>query len=78
MIHKCLEDGRSIEKSKEHHSGFEKAKRHDECCFSLVSFLNAGVVPSDVKFGKESGFFHVIFELRDKRQRIGIVNGMGV
>ena len=36
------------------------------------------VSPANVEFGEQGGFFHVINELRDKREWIGISDCVGV
>ena len=62
MVHESLEHGRSVAETKKHDCGFIEAKRSDECGLPLILFTNANIVisPSDVKFGEESGVFHVI------------------
>ena len=80
MVHECLECGRCIAESKEHNGGFEESHGSNEGSFPLVFFLNANVVvsPTNVKFGKQGRFFHVINEFRDERKWIGVLDGMGV
>ena len=73
-------DGGCIAKSEEHHCWLKKFQGGDEGGFSLVFFMNADVViaPSDVKLHEEGGIFHVVNEFRDKRQRVCILNGVGI
>ena len=80
VIHECLECGGSIAESKEHDSGFKESHGGDEGRFPLVLFSDANVVisPTNVKFGEQDGFFHVIDEFGDQGERIGISDGVGV
>ena len=54
VVHECLKCRRCVTKSKEHDSGFVKAKWGDECGLPLVFFVDLDVVipPLDVKLGK--------------------------
>ena len=80
MVHECLEHGGCIAESEEHDSGFKEFHRSDESSFPLVLFSNADVVvsPSNVKFGEQGGFFHVIDKFWDEGERVGIVDGVGI
>ena len=80
VIHECLECGGSIAESEEHDGGFNESHGGDEGCFPLVLFSNANVVisPTNVEFGEQGGFVHVIDEFRDQGERIGISDGVGV
>ena len=62
MVHEGLKSGWSIAKSREYDSWFKKAKRDDECTFSLIIFPDPDVVesPSNNKLGKDSEILHVI------------------
>ena len=62
MVHECLEHQRSIAETEKHDCGFIEAEGSDECGLPLIFFSNADVVisPPDVKFGEESGVFHII------------------
>ena len=40
--------------------------------------MNVVVSPANVKFGEQSGFFHVINEFSDQGERVGVSDGMGV
>ena len=46
----------------------------------MVFFTNADVViaPSDVELREEDGILHIIDEFRDKRQRVRILDGVGI
>ena len=52
----------------------------DEGCFPLVSTLDMNVVvpPSDVKFGEDLGVFHLVNEVLDQWERVGILDSVGV
>ena len=80
VVHKGLECRWCIAKSEEHHCWFKKSQGGDEGGFPLVFFTNADVViaPSDVKLREEGGILHVIDEFWDKRQRVHILNGVGI
>ena len=80
VVHKGLECRQCIAKPKEHHCRFEKSQGDDKGSFPLVFFMNADVViaPSDVEFREESGILHVVDEFRDERQRVCILNGVGI
>ena len=62
MVHECLEHRRSIAETKKHDCGFIEAEGSDECGLRLIFCSNANVVisPPDIKFGEESGVFHII------------------
>ena len=80
MVHEGLEGGRSIAESKEHDSGFKKSHGGDEGGFPLIFFSDANVVvsPTNVEFGKQGGFLHIINEFRDEGEWIGISDSVGV
>ena len=80
VIHEGLEGGGSVTESKEHDSGFKESHGGDESGLPLIFFLDANVVisPTNVKFGEQGGFFHVVNELRDQEERIGISDSVGV
>ena len=40
--------------------------------------MNVVVFPVNVKLGEQGGFFHVINELGDQGERVGISDSMGV
>ena len=80
MVHKGLECRWCIAKPKEHHCWFKESKGSDKGGFPLVFFMNVDVViaPPDVEFCEEGGILHVIDEFWDKRQRVHILNGVGI
>ena len=80
MVHKGLECRRCIAKPKEHYCGFIKTKGSDEGCFLLIRFLDPNIVisPLNVKLSEINRVFHIINEFRDKGQRIGISDDVGV
>ena len=80
VVHESLEGGGGITEPKEHDSGFEESHGGDESGFPLIFFLDANVVisPTNVEFGEQSGFFHVVDEFRDQGERIGVSDGVGV
>ena len=80
VVHKGLECRQCIAKPKEHHCQFEKSQGDNKGGFPLVFFMNVDVViaPSDVEFREESGILHVVDEFRDERQRVCILNGVGI
>ena len=67
MVHESLEGGGSVAEPKEHDGGFEESHGGNESGFPLVFLLDANVVisPTNVKFGEQGGFFHVINEFGD-------------
>ena len=80
VVHESLEGGGSIAESKEHDGGFEASHGGDESGLPLIFLSDANVIisPTDVEFGEQGGFFHVIDEFRDQGERIGIPDGVGV
>ena len=70
----------SITESKEHDGGFIKAKGGNECGLPLVLLMDLDVVipPSNIEFGKQSGVFHVIDQLRGEGKWISVVNGVTI
>ena len=65
MVRESLERGRSVAETEKHDCGFIETERSDECGLPLIFFVNANIVisPSDIKFGEESGVFHVVDQL---------------
>ena len=80
VVHKGLECRWCVAKPEEHHCWFKESQGGDKGSFPLVFFTNADVViaPPDVEFHEEGGILHVIDEFRDKRQRVRILDGMGI
>ena len=80
MVHKYLKCGRSVTEPEEHDSGLEQSHGGDKGSLPLVLLLDVDVVvfPSNVEFGKQGGFFHVINELRNEGERVGISDCVGV
>ena len=80
LVHEHLESGGGIAEPEEHDSGFEESHGGDEHSLPLVFFsdMNVVVSPTDVEFGEQGGFLHVINEFRDKGEWVGIVDGVGV
>ena len=70
----------SVAESKEHDGGFKKSHGGDEHGFPLIFLPDVNVVisPTNVKFGEQGGFLHVINELQDEGEWIGILDGVGV
>ena len=52
----------------------------DEGHFPLVSISDVDVVvsPSDVEFGEDPGIFHLVNEILDQWERVGVFDGVGV
>ena len=80
VVHESLEGGGSVAEPKEHDSGFKESHGGDKSGLPLILLSDANVVISltNVEFGEKGGFFHVIDEFRDQRERIGISDGVGV
>ena len=80
MVHESLEGGGSVAEPKEHDGGFKESHGGDESGLPLILLSDANVVitPTNVEFGEQGGFFHVIDEFGDQRERIGISDGVGV
>ena len=80
MIHERLESRWSVTEPEEHDGRFKESERSDERSLPLVFFANMNVVksPSDIKLGENHGVFHIVNQFRDKRQGVGIGDGMGV
>ena len=62
VIHECLKGRRGIAEAREHHGGFIKSERGDECRFPLVFLPDTNVViaPSDIELGEQCRVFHII------------------
>ena len=80
VVHESLEGGGSVAEPKEHDGGLEESHGGDESGLPLIflSDVNVVISPSNVKFGEQGGFFHVINEFRDQGERIGISDSVGV
>ena len=80
VVHEGLKGGGSITESKEHDSGFKESHGGDESGLPLIFLLDANVVisPTNVEFGEQGGFFHVVDEFGDQGERIGVSDGVGV
>ena len=80
MVHESLEGGGSVAEPKEHDGGFKESHGGDESGLPLIflSDVNVVISPTNVKFGEQGGFFHVVDEFGDQRERIGILDGVGV
>ena len=80
VVHESLEGGGSIAEPKEHDGGFEESHGSDESSLPLIFLSDANVVisPTNVEFGEQGGFFHVVDEFRDQGERLGISDSVGV
>ena len=80
VVHEGLKGGGSVTESKEHDSGFKESHGGDESGLPLIflSDVNVVISPTNVKFGEQGGFFHVVDEFGDQGERIGISDGVGV
>ena len=80
MVYECLKCEGSIAKSKEHDSGFKQSHGSNEGSLPLVLLLDVDIVvsPANVKLGEQGGLLHVINKFRDKRERIGVSDCVGV
>ena len=80
MVHESLEGGGSVAEPKEHDGGFKESYGGDESSLPLIFLSDANVVisPTNVKFGEQDGFFHVVDEFGDQGERIGISDSVGV
>ena len=80
MVHERLESGGCIAEAKEHDGWFKQPQRGYEGSFPLILLTKADVVvsPTYVKFGENSGVFHIINELWNQGQQVGISNGVGI
>ena len=80
VVHEGLEGGGSVAEPKEHDSGFEESHGGDESGLPLIFFSDVNVVisPTNVKFGEQGGFFHVVNEFGDQGEGIGVSDGVGV
>ena len=80
MVHESLEGGGSIAEPKEHDGGFKESHGGDESGLPLIFLSDANVVisPTNVEFGEQGGFFHVINEFGNQGERIGISDSVGV
>ena len=78
VIHKSLEGGRGVAKSKEHDSWFEEPLVSDKGSLPLVSLLDPNIVISrpDIHFGEDRCSFELVDEVGDQGKGIGILDGM--
>ena len=77
---KAWKVGGGIAEPKEHDGGFEESHGGNESGFPLIflSDVNVVISPTNVEFGEQGGFFHVVNEFRDQGERVGISDGVGV
>ena len=80
VVHEGLKGGGGITESKEHDRWFKESHGSDESSLPLIFLLDANIVifPTNVKFGEQGGFFHVVDELGDQGERIGVLDGVRV
>ena len=80
MVHESLEGGGSVVESKEHDGGFKESHGGNESGFPLIFLPDANVVisPTNVEFGEQGGFLHVIDEFQNEGEWIGISDSVGV
>ena len=64
-------------KIQEHDSGFKQSHGSNEGSLPLVLLLDADIVVSPANV-EQGGLLHVINEFRDKRERIGVLDCVGV
>ena len=59
VIHKLLEGGGGVAKTKEYDCGFEESFVGNESCLPLITILDADIVipPSNVEFGEVASIF---------------------
>src|ERR1700759_811747 len=69
LIHHCLECGRTVSKTEEHHQWLEKPSIGAESRFPLVSLFDPYVVvtPTNVKLGEVAGTLQFVDQFRNKR-----------
>ena len=67
-VHEHLERWWGIAHSKVHNFGLERAKARFECCFPLISFLDAYIVvsPSYIEFGKYPRIFDLLNQIQNQ------------
>ena len=80
VIHHCLEGGRTVGHSKEHHEWLEKTVVGMEDRLLFISGLNTYVIetPSDIKFCEVPGSAELGDELGDKRKGVPVLDSYGV
>ena len=80
VVHETLEGGGGVGESEEHHGRFKEPFMGNKGCFPLVTVLDPYVVvpPSDVELGEDLGVSQFIHEIRDKREGVGVMDGMFV
>ena len=77
---KAWKVGKGIAEPKEHDSGFKKSHGGDESSLPLIFLLDVNVVifPTNVKFGEQGGFLHIVDEFWDEGEWIGVSDSVGV
>ena len=80
MVHEGLEGWWGIAETEKHDCRFIEAKGSNEHSLPLIFLSNVNVVitPSYIKIGKEGGILHVINQLRNKWERVSIVDSVAV
>ena len=78
VIHEMLECGGGVVETKEHNGRFEQSFVCDEGCLPLMPILDADIVvsPSNVKLGEMFYVLEFINKIRNKKERVGILDGM--
>jgi hypothetical protein len=73
-IHHHLEGGGRVGEAEEHDQWFEESFTGEECCFPLVSFLDAYVVvsPPYIEFGEEGTSAEVVYYLWNQRGDVSV------
>ena len=77
VIHHSLEGGRTIGKTKEHDKWLKQTSIGSKGCLPFITFLHSDIVvtPPNIKFGEVLGFTELVYQFRNERQGICILNG---
>ena len=78
VIHKLLERGKGVAKTKEHDGRFKESFVGNEGRFPLMTILDVDVIvpPTNVKLGEVASIFQLVHKVRDEGEEVGITSGV--
>ena len=80
VIHESLEYSGGVTQTKEHDCWFEKSFVCDKSHLPLMTIFDVDIVVPllNIEFSEVASIFQLVHEVRDERERIGIMGGMFV
>jgi len=76
VIHHALEGGRAISEAKKHHQGFKQPSVSLEGSLPLITLSNSDIIvtPANIQLGKVLCPSELVYELRNKRDQILVLD----